>query len=303
MAASIADTARAARRAGKHVLVHAVHGSKTGLVLPAFAEIDRLNAEFGDGISWAVDACQARIEPEAIAAYLDSGAIVFLTGSNFIGGPPFSGVALVPGRVAAAAAPLPIGFRTLLFRDEWPLCWPGADQLIAGCNHGLMLRLEAAIFELERFRLLALADVGRVIAAFATALDGLADHIGACRTDHGVSRNGGMLEEGTLATLDLSPLASGCDLEDAQRWHRTLVERDIRLGQPVKHARFADGRWRPTVRIGLSMPMIVDRAGADDDALIAGFRQDMARIATAILDCVHPRQGTARRASHERVWA
>ncbi|HEU0134282.1 MAG TPA: hypothetical protein VFR28_05625, partial [Allosphingosinicella sp.] len=79
---------------GRHVLAHVVHGSKTGLILPSLADIDRLTETHGETVTLVVDACQARITSPAIADYLGRGAIVFVTGSKFMGGPPFSGFAL-----------------------------------------------------------------------------------------------------------------------------------------------------------------------------------------------------------------
>ncbi|KPQ37992.1 MAG: putative D-alanine-D-alanine ligase, partial [Porphyrobacter sp. HL-46] len=61
--AEIADQVRAEVRCavaeGRHALLHVVHGSKTGLILPKLAEIDALRSEFGDAMSLVVDACQA----------------------------------------------------------------------------------------------------------------------------------------------------------------------------------------------------------------------------------------------------
>ena len=85
------DHAHAARR---HPLVHIVHGSKTGLILPTLPDIDRLRA--AHDATFVVDACQARITSAAVGDYLDRGAIVFVTGSKFMGGPPFSGLPRTP---------------------------------------------------------------------------------------------------------------------------------------------------------------------------------------------------------------
>ena len=81
---------RCAVAEGRHALLHVVHGSKTGLILPKLAEIDALRSEFGDAMSLVVDACQARIARTAVGEYLERGAVVLLTGSKFMGGPPFS---------------------------------------------------------------------------------------------------------------------------------------------------------------------------------------------------------------------
>ncbi|TFI58804.1 hypothetical protein E2493_08045 [Sphingomonas parva] len=158
------------RDEGRHVLIHVVHGSKTGLILPSLDDIDRLRAAHGDRVSFVVDACQARITSPAIADYLARDAIVFITGSKFMGGPPFSGFAIVPASFRAAARPLPEGLATVFRRAEWPEGWPGREMLEDSANPGLLLRLEASIFELERFQAFSLEAVTRVILSFHQAV-------------------------------------------------------------------------------------------------------------------------------------
>ena len=121
--------------ANRHALIHVVHGSKTGLVLPDLADIDFLRDRHGHALTLVVDACQARLSNGAIAAYLKRDAIVLLTGSKFIGGPPFSGFALVPSALAPAAS-LPNGLGTVLRRAELPLNWPICDAFVAGGHDG-----------------------------------------------------------------------------------------------------------------------------------------------------------------------
>ena len=159
-----------ARGMSRHALVHAVHGSKTGLILPELAEIDRLRRSAGKAATFVIDACQARITSEALHAYLEREAIVFLTGSKFMGGPPFNGFALVPAAVARRAGSLPMGLADIFSRAEWPAGWPGRESLTDEGNTGLWLRFEASIFELERFQALPMSDVERVITAFQEAL-------------------------------------------------------------------------------------------------------------------------------------
>jgi hypothetical protein len=99
-----------------HTLVHVVHGSKTGLILPLLEDIDDLIARHGERMTLVVDACQARITSAAIADYLKRDAIVFVTGSKFMGGPPFSGFALVPAALASGAPALPHGLSDVFRR-------------------------------------------------------------------------------------------------------------------------------------------------------------------------------------------
>jgi hypothetical protein len=274
--------------AGRHVLVHVVHGSKTGLILPSLADIDRLVAKNGDSVTFVVDACQARITSPAIADYLQRDAIVFVTGSKFMGGPPFSGFALVPRRFREESRPLAHGLATVFRRGEWPEGWPGAERLEEGANPGLLLRLEASIFELERFQALALREVERVILTFHQAVrDEIVEKTRAHRVapyppGEKETADTHPIEMRTLSTLDLSEFSGGATVEDSTRWHKAMLAHGVRLGQPVKCVKLDDGSWGATLRIGLSMPMVVERAGLDEDALRGAFQADMDRIRAAL---------------------
>ncbi|WP_129794067.1 hypothetical protein [Sphingosinicella sp. CPCC 101087] len=278
-----------ARAQGRHTLVHVVHGSKTGLILPALDDIDRLQAAHPEDATFAIDACQARITGAAVRDYLERGAIVFATGSKFMGGPPFSGFALVPAGAAAAAPALPPGLETIFRRAEWPALWPGAERLEDSANAGLLLRLEASIFELERFQRLAPAEVERVILAFHAAVRAeIVDRTPARRVapyppGEREEADTHPIEMRTLSTLDLSGMGSGAStFEDAQKWHKALLAYGVRLGQPVKCVRLASGDWGATLRIGLAMWQIVERAEMADQALAESFADDMARVREAL---------------------
>ena len=292
IAAAIGEAIDAARAANRHGLIHAVHGSKTGLILPSLGDIDRLRTAHGPDVSFVVDACQARITSEAVQAYLARDAIVFITGSKFMGGPPFSGFALVPRRIARAAPPLPEGLATVFRRGEWPDSWPGASSLPDTSNPGLLMRLEAAIHELDRFQALPCEEAMRIILAFHAAVrDEIVDVTPARRVapyppGDREEAESHPIEMRTLSTLDLSGLTGGrATFEDARVWHKALLGHGVRLGQPVRCVRLAGpgDRWGATLRIGLAMWQVADRAGLSDEALARSFRQDTARVREALL--------------------
>lgn len=271
----------------RHPLLHIVHGSKTGLILPAPDDLQRLRADHGDGVTFVVDACQARITSQAIADYLALDAIVFITGSKFMGGPPFSGFALVPASLAARARALPEGLATIFRRAEWPSGWPGVETLPDSANPGLLLRLEASLFELERFQKLSLEAVTRVVLAFHAAVRSqIIEKTGARRVapyppGERFEADDHPIEMRTLSTLDLSRMG-GATFEDAQAWHKALLAHGVRLGQPVKCVRLPDGRWGATLRIGLSMPQVTARADYSDEQLRQSFEADMKTAAEAL---------------------
>ena len=273
----------AARAAGRHSVVHCVHGSKTGLVLPSLGDLDGLLAEYGDVATFVVDACQARITSAAIADYLARGVIVLMTGSKFVGAPPFNGWALLPAALAEGAAPLPEGFASIFRRAEWPAGWPGSESLEDSANESLALRLEAALFEIERFQTIPMARVEAMLAAFETALhEGLIAPLGATRVAPGSGAgDDSPIEMRTLATLDLSALPGLESFDAAQTAHKSLALSGIRLGQPVKCVRTWKG-WGGTMRVGLSMPQLVRWNAMPDTALACELAQDMERIAAGL---------------------
>jgi hypothetical protein len=77
----------AAFAAAGRPVIYLTHGSKTGLVAPL--QVPR-------GAEVVVDACQLRLSPAVIQGYLRQGWPVVVTGSKFLGGPPFSGAVLLP---------------------------------------------------------------------------------------------------------------------------------------------------------------------------------------------------------------
>jgi len=279
IAADLDRLATMARAAGRHPIVHAVHGSKTGLIVPSIPDIDRLRAAHGENLTIVVDACQARIESEEIARYLALDCIVMVTGSKFMGGPPFSGMALVPGTYSPQRA-LAEGLAMIFRRGEWPAEWSGCRHLQVSANPGLLLRLEAALFELDRFTRIGRAARGSVIRQFGIAITCLAERLGAAMVDPFLV--GEALHNGTLATLDLSSLSGEPDFAKAQRWHRVLAARGFRLGQPVKCVPRDDGGWAGTLRVSLSMPLISTLAACGSDELSDLFYNDFARIAEVL---------------------
>jgi hypothetical protein len=277
-----------------HPLVHIVHGSKTGLVLPHLDAIDALIARFGDKVSFVVDACQARITTPAIHDYLARGIIVFLTGSKFMGGPPFSGFALLPQGMAAKAATLPAGAAHIFRRAEVPLSWPGRDTLEDSGNAGLALRLAASLFELERFQSLSQAEVRRTVGAFTDATDRLAaelnvQKVGAAAPSEASEALEHPIEMQTLVTLDLAHGADGSqirllDFDDATRIHKLLIGAGVRLGQPVKCVKLDDGRWGATLRVGISMPQLVKLSTSGDADVAAQLGVMMQQIKQPLVE-------------------
>lgn len=81
-------------RAGRHVLLVLTDVAKSGRVLPHESVVMACQQRFPDHVRVLVDACQLRLSTSRLAGYLARGWRVAVTGSKFMGGPPFSGALL-----------------------------------------------------------------------------------------------------------------------------------------------------------------------------------------------------------------
>lgn len=88
----------------------------------------------------------------------------------------------------------------------------------------------------------------------------------------------------TLTTVDLSGEGRAIDFDGATAIQLRMMQSGVRLGQPVKCARFQGpdmmGKVRGTLRIGISMPQMVALV-ALGDAAEAQLDSDMAAIGDA----------------------
>ena len=158
--------------AGRRVLLTLVDVSKSGLIAPSPGCVAALQERLPDAVEVLVDACQFRIAPATLRAYLQRGYMVALTGSKFVTGPSFSGVLLMPAPAAARlrGRTLPPALRAYSSRAEWPGDWPAAAPLPDVANFGLLLRWEAALQEMRAFHALPQAQVARFLQDFAQAV-------------------------------------------------------------------------------------------------------------------------------------
>lgn len=152
IAAELTTQIAAAIGSGAHCILVATDVSKTGLIAPALETIFALKQQFGEQLTVLVDACQMRVSPETVQAYLAKGCIVAVTGSKFVAGPIFSGALLIPKDLATRCKSVPIATEIGDYSGagDWPAGW-AATSLPPRPNFGLLLRWHAALIELERF--------------------------------------------------------------------------------------------------------------------------------------------------------
>jgi hypothetical protein len=161
----------------RRVLLILVDQSKTGLISPSPTCVAKLSHRLTDSIDVVVDACQFRIAPSTLRAYLEQGFMVALTGSKFVTGPSFSAVMLVPSVAAKRLQKrvLPNALTSCTYRENWPQNWRSANMVgsvkdYGVSSFGLLLRWEVALKELRRFRAVPEAEIINFLKKFAHAV-------------------------------------------------------------------------------------------------------------------------------------
>lgn len=162
-----------ATAANQRILLILVDVSKTGMIAPSPACAAALHCRYPQALDVLVDACQFRIAPVTLRAYLEQGFMVALTGSKFVTGPTFAGALLLPSTVALQlrAQPLPPSLSSYTARADWPDNWRNADIFGNLANFGLLLRWEASLEELRAFRAVPDQEVARFLEAFGNAIN------------------------------------------------------------------------------------------------------------------------------------
>ncbi|HEX7640962.1 MAG TPA: hypothetical protein VF472_02010 [Burkholderiaceae bacterium] len=161
-----------AAEAGRRVLLILIDGSKTGAIAPTADCVLQLQQRYAGRIDVMVDACQFRISPQTLRAYLQRDFMVALTGSKFATGPTFCGVLMIPPLCARRMRrhPIPSALRAYSSRADWPANWDSAAGLDEAANFGLLLRWEAALSEIRAFRSLSDEQIAGFLHAFGKAV-------------------------------------------------------------------------------------------------------------------------------------
>jgi len=170
---SLTTAVESAAKENKRLLLVLTDVCKTGLLFPGISVIQRLRDQWPEQIHVLVDACQFRLSPQTIRAYLGQGFCVALTGSKFLGGPTFSGALLIPQAfsLACEGRMLDHAVGAYSYANEWPSGYSATRHLQRGANFGLLLRWEAAMAELRLFSALEEAQLQPFLHRFKEAVD------------------------------------------------------------------------------------------------------------------------------------
>jgi len=175
VAAEITKLVERALSAENHVIVHQLLSSKTGLVLPDRASLERIKERAPERIDIVVDSCQMRTPLERLGERVRHGWMVQISGSKSFTGPPFSGALIVPTtmrnrreRVAALLERSP----DVTDRSDWPPHWRSALPPAGQCaSFGPLFRWIAALVEVTLLEALPVDDCWIAYDRFRSALD------------------------------------------------------------------------------------------------------------------------------------
>jgi hypothetical protein len=192
------------------VIVYLTHSTKTGLIAPVSPPV---------GADVIVDACQSRIDPETVTAYLRRGWPVVVTGSKFFGGPAFSGAVLFP------RARLPVHGRQL----------PSATP--HGVSLGTALRWTAALAGIDAFAPLA-ASVAEIVSKRGKAIEQALASNSALQPFGGLPPNSSFGWSGlptifTFGVRDPTNCRRLMSAAELRPLYERLARGGVLLGQPV----------------------------------------------------------------------
>lgn len=269
---------------GRRPLVHVVVSSKTGLAGPTDACVAELRQRHGDSLDIVFDACQLRVGMGAVRAMAARG-MVMLTGSKFLGGPPFSAALIAPKAIGEAAAVLleaRPGLADYFTPAELGVRRPAVDAPI---NTGSLLRWRAGLHEWRSLTAVDLTRAGEIVSQFQRLVDAHVASIApvAARIPADSGLDAGEPWSRTIAVLALNRADGGSlTLEESRAvYHRLYIDQSsaqsshrpdaketqaltaiCHVGQPVKCRRTPDGRdWAGTLRLALGAPLMIRLAG------------------------------------------
>lgn len=162
------------------IIVHSIDSSKTGIGGPTMSTITQLEESISHAqVYRIIDAAQLRIAKENIMIYSQEKSMIIITGSKFIGGPPFCGAVLVPKNISLnISEPLPAQGLNCFFNH---CCFSKSMRSIANqfpldFNIGLLMRWLLAIDTMEQFYQLNTNDIEAFLNDIYQAISRIFSH-------------------------------------------------------------------------------------------------------------------------------
>ena len=287
---------------GRRPILHVIHRSKTGLIVPSFKVFKTIQERYGEKIDIVVDACQGRISIHMLNQYLSNNAEILITGSKFYSCPPFAGSLIIPENMAARIknmANIPTGLKDFFSRQEFPKSWSFMDKYLSEeVNLGLLLRWQSAIFEMNKVFMVPNPRIEFVIEAFNSVAKEMiqnSNHFdiieiatpteaykipASTRSPYEINSIltfVANLPNGDVFTYDDAKIAYQAlytDLTPIFNSDSDVVGTQIRIGQPVKVKKVRN-EWLGTFRLALSSNLISEIAMLDDQLIYMRLQSDM----------------------------
>ncbi len=159
---------------GGRVLLHLLDSSKTGVGAPSIETAQIIKNKYDQMVNVLVDAAQMRLSRQALQNYINDGFLVIITGSKFFTGPPLSGALIIPPPIARQVdsfAMFPLGLKDYATQSDFPNRWHALTySLPNSTNVGLLLRWQAALWEIKAFYNVAPAKQFDTVRQFLTTL-------------------------------------------------------------------------------------------------------------------------------------
>lgn len=283
----------------ERVLVHAIHRSKTGLIAPLIKDLKKCLSKTKVKYEIVVDCCQGRISPKVLKCYLESKAMVLFTGSKFFGAPPLCGALLVPCHLLDKNQVKAEGLKDFFMLSEWPQSLNRKPPTSNKVNLGLILRWEAALYEMERFFAIDAEKVKLVTDIFINEVNNFLSennlYSGGFEKDppefhdNYPSSTFKGIDKNTICTLIISDKTLDfISYEDSKliyqylysdispmlpSVHRDLGKYEVHLGQPVKTLE-TQHSFLPTLRLSLGAPAYSDLYFLPPEKIKKKFRSD-----------------------------
>ncbi len=246
------------------IIIHLVDSAKTGIGGPSLNTISQLeDALVHAKVYKIVDAAQFRIARENIDAYADDNTFIIITGSKFIGAPPFCGAVLVPKNISLnmLESPPPQGlkhfYNDIFFPDSMLNI---AKKFPSDINTGLLIRWLLAFDTIEQFYQLGSNNVKSIVSEIYHELN----HVFS-QHDHCIVLNEPLLTRNNNHFWDEIPTIYSIEIihsktKEKLDFHELTVlfkllkdKHDCHLGQPVKIS-----PSRAVLRLALSANHIIE---------------------------------------------
>jgi hypothetical protein len=248
----------------RDVLVHVLDTSKTGLAGVTRQAARHVAALAPGRVQVIVDACQFRCSISLLQQDIADGFVVAVTGSKFVGGPPFSGALIVPSALAdeiATKAHLPEGLSDYTAAQDWPaslrqrMNFPFSSEF----NLGLGLRWVAALANLDRISTISSDQQFFIKSQFVGLVRSRIESLKGISLE--TDDDGDHLNTGAIVPFTVTDHSgSFASLEQSQNIH--LLMRNLNVG-PTCHVGQAVRLGRRTVlRIAASAMDVVSVAAS-----------------------------------------